>query len=342
MKAILFLLATQLGLVSLSSAQKKEKTERIIIQKKSDKPEKMVIEIDGDKVIVNGREVKEGDSNIVIKEFGERDIYMRMPQIEMKQFRNMQHNWEHMERNFQDRNRNFQRKMQNVQERIEKRVLLGVVTEKTDKGLKITEVSKESAAEAAGLQVGDIITKVDGKEMNETDQLIDVIRSHKNGDEITVEYLRDGKKKTTKASLKTMEVKEEFEFNWEPKEFPHFNMEGLKELELIGPHGFNDDHLFIFRKGPKLGATIQDTEDGKGVTVEEVEAESLAAKNGLQKGDRITEINGDKINNVADAREALNKGHDKSIWTIQVQRSGKPVTIEIKVPKKLNRADLKP
>jgi serine protease Do len=336
-------MAVSLGMVSLSSAQKREKTERIIIQKKGDKTEKMVIEIEGDKVKVNGKEVKEGDSNIVIKEFGDRDFYLRMPEIEMKQFRNLHRNWEQMGRLYQDRQRDFQHKMENVRERIAKRVLLGVVTEKTDKGLKITEVSKESAAEAAGLQMGDIITKVDGKEMKDTEQLIDVIRSHKDGDEINVEYLRDGKKKTTKATLKVMTAEVEADFIWEPNDFPQFKMEGLKELELMNPEGWNHDkNVFIFRKGPKLGATIQDTEDGKGVTIEEVEAESLASKNGLQKGDIITEINGQKINDVSDAKEALHKSPEKFNWTIQVLRNGKPVTVEIKIPKHLKKTDLEP
>jgi serine protease Do len=40
------------------------------------------------------------------------------------------------------------------------RALLGVVSEKNDNGAKITSVTKESAAEKAGLKKDDIITKV--------------------------------------------------------------------------------------------------------------------------------------------------------------------------------------
>ena len=48
-KFLLVMLALQVGVVFLSSAQKREQTERIIIQKKGNKPEKMIIEIDCDK-----------------------------------------------------------------------------------------------------------------------------------------------------------------------------------------------------------------------------------------------------------------------------------------------------
>jgi serine protease Do len=349
--ALLLVMALQLGMVSLSSAQKREKAERIIIQRKGDKPEKMVIEIDGNKVIVNGKEVKDGDSNIIIREFGDRDVFLRMPEFHsynfpnqrLHHYRDLQRNYERMGRTYQLHSGELQRKMHDVKERLEKRAFLGVSTDEVDKGLKITEVQKESAAAAAGLQEGDIITKVDNKEMKESEDLVETIRAHKPGDEVTIEYLRDGKKKTTKATLKSIQMFEEFKFNWEPKEFPQFNFEGLKELELITPHGFNgDNNVFMYRRGPKLGATIQDTEDGKGVTVEEVDADSPAAKSGLQKGDIITEINSQKINDIGDAREAIRSAGEKNTWSIQVLRGGKPVTIEVKFPKQLKKTELEP
>ena len=350
-QATLIMLALQLGLISLSSAQKREKNSRIIIEQKKEKPGKMIIEIEGDKVTVNGKEVKEGDSNFIIREMDERDVFLRMPRsynfsfphYDDQAFRNMNRAYERLGKVYQFRSGELQRKMQDVKERMEKRAFLGVSTDEAENGLKITEVQKESAADAAGLQEGDIITKVDGKDMKENDDLVETIRAHKPGDEVTIDYLRDGKKKTTKATLKSMEMMEELRFNWEPKELPQFNFDGLRELEFITPHGFNEDrNVFMFRKGPKLGATIQDTEDGKGVTVEEVEADAPAAKSGLQKGDIITDINGKKIADVNDAREAIRNSKDKYLWSIQVVRNGKPVTIEVKIPKELKKTELEP
>ena len=350
--AVLLIMALQLGMVSLSSAQKREKTERIIIQKKGDKTEKTVIEIDGEKVKVNGKEIKEGDKdgNIIIREFDDKDVYLHMPHVYERMMPLLQNelmlkqrDWQHKSQEWERKSRELERKMENIKLKMEKRAFLGVSTDEVDKGLKITELQKESAADAAGLKEGDIITKVDGKEMKESEQLVEAIRAHKPGDEVTIEYLRDGKKKSTKATLKSIQMVEDFKFNWEPKEFPQFNFEGLKEMELMTPHGFGgDNNIFMFHRGPKLGATIQDTEDGKGVTVEEVDADSPAAKNGLQKGDVITEINGQKISNVGDARDAVRDAKDKSVWTIKAERSGKPVTIEVKIPKELKKTELKP
>lgn len=348
-KAALLLLALQSGVGSLSFAQKREKAERIIIQKKGDKTEKTVIEIDGDKVKVNGKEIKEGDKdgNIIIREFDDKDVYLHMPRVYermmpllQEELMLKQRDWQHKSKQWEQKSRELERRMEGMKLKMEKRAFLGVGTDEVSNGLKITEVSNESAADAAGLKEGDIITKVDGKEMKESEQLVEAIRSHKPGDEVTIDYLRDGKKQTTKATLKSLSMPESFQFRMDPIEIPDFQFDGLREMRIMPP--FGGEGFQFYKRGPKLGATIQDTEDGKGVTVDEVDADSPAAKNGLQKGDVITEINGKAINNVGDAREAMREATDKNTWSIKVQRGGKPVTIEVKIPKELKKAELEP
>jgi serine protease Do len=349
LRATLLIMALQLGMVSLSSAQKKEKSERIIIRKTPGKDEKMVIEIDGNKVKVNGKEVTDSDSNVIIREYGDYDAYLRMPKIYERtmpqvyeKFRYNHDNWERMGREIEIKTHDLERKLHGLKFKMDRQAFLGVGTDETDKGLKITEVQKESAAATAGLQEGDIITKVDGKEMKEGKQLVEVIRAHKPGDDVAIEYLRDGKKKTTKAILKSIQMPESFHFKMDPIEIPEFHFEGLREMRVMPPFG-NDENVFRWHsRGPKLGATIEDTEDGNGVTVQEVDAESPAAKNGLQKGDVITNINGKKIADVGDAREAMQESSGKNTWNIQVLRGGKSITMEIKIPKELKKAELEP
>jgi serine protease Do len=351
-RALLLAFALQLGMVSLSFAQTKEKSERIIIQKKPGKSEKMVIEIDGNKVKINGKEVTDGDSNVIIREYGDKDIYLRMPKLYERmlplaneEFRMRHGEWERLGHEYVFKHRDLEKKLEGLKLKMEKKAFLGVGTDEVEKGLKITELQKESAASAAGLEEGDIITKVDGKEMKEGKQLVEVIRGHKPGDEVAIEYLRDDKKKTTKATLKSIQMPENFNFKMDPIEipaFPEFHFEGLHELRRLPYERYNNDVNIFYRRGPKLGATIQDTDDGKGVTVEDVDAESPAAKSGIQKGDIITQINGKAVNDVGDAREAMREATNKNVWNIQLQRGGKPVTIEVKIPKDLKKADLEP
>lgn len=63
------------------------------------------------------------------------------------------------------------------------------------KGVWVTEVTEESAAEAAGIKVGDIIVKFDGQRISSNSDLLDTIQYFKAGETvtITVKRARDGK-----------------------------------------------------------------------------------------------------------------------------------------------------
>lgn len=70
-------------------------------------------------------------------------------------------------------------------------------------GAVVSEVTGGSAAEAAGLQSGDVITRVDEQEVTSADSLIAIIRSYRPGDEVTVTFQRDGEEQTTTAMLES-------------------------------------------------------------------------------------------------------------------------------------------
>ena len=58
-----------------------------------------------------------------------------------------------------------------------------------------------SAAEELGLQEGDVVTSVDGTAITSPDDLGTAIRKHEVGDEIKVEWLRDGESQSGTAKL---------------------------------------------------------------------------------------------------------------------------------------------
>jgi putative serine protease PepD len=79
---------------------------------------------------------------------------------------------------------------------------LGVgVAEVEGGGAAITAVTVNSAAAKAGLQKGDIVKQVNGKAINDSDDLVAVIQAGKVGDQVTVVYTRDGVQKTATATL---------------------------------------------------------------------------------------------------------------------------------------------
>lgn len=56
-------------------------------------------------------------------------------------------------------------------------------------------------ADKAGVKPGDIITKVDGSDVNQTNSLISLLGKHKVGDSVTLTIVRDGKTQTLMATL---------------------------------------------------------------------------------------------------------------------------------------------
>ena len=94
-----------------------------------------------------------------------------------------------------------------------KKAFLGVVGEtltpamaqannaKKAKGVLISEVTKGSAAEKAGLQAGDIITYLNKEDMETMEELQNTIAAMIVGDKVTVKYLRNGKTKKAETTL---------------------------------------------------------------------------------------------------------------------------------------------
>lgn len=68
-------------------------------------------------------------------------------------------------------------------------------------GVAVTSVYKNTAAAAAGLQTGDVITKVDGKDMTSPSDVSIAVSSKNAGDTISITYVRNGQETTTNAVL---------------------------------------------------------------------------------------------------------------------------------------------
>jgi serine protease Do len=71
--------------------------------------------------------------------------------------------------------------------------LAGYFGLKDGAGLLINRLTKDGPAEKAGLQVGDVIFKADGKRVDSVAALGAVVQTKKKGDKVKIEYMRDKK-----------------------------------------------------------------------------------------------------------------------------------------------------
>jgi serine protease Do len=285
--------------------------ETIILKKKKNDTEKMTIVIDGDKITLNGKP---------IEEINDRDIEILKGNADNIQLR-----------------KKFMSPLVLNKDALVKanKAFLGVTTEKDDKGAKIAEVAKESAAEKIGLKKDDIITKVGTTKIETPEDLSKAIGTYQPNDEVVISFLRNGKEQKLTPKLQANKNMETKIFKFKNDDY-NFEMPELsKELN----RNFNEN-VFNNNRKPKLGLTIQDIEDSNGAKVTAVEENSIAAKAGLLKDDIVTKINAAEIKNVDDLRSALKDIKEGDIISLQYKRNSISNTIEIKFPKKLKTANL--
>ncbi|NCI47591.1 PDZ domain-containing protein [Sediminibacterium soli] len=292
---------------------KKEKEESITIRKKPGAKEKTTIVIDGDEITVNGKplsELKDSDVEVLRNHAGpDAPIFGRMAPMGggAKMFGN----------GFAFGNK----------------AVLGVNSKKDEKGARIVSVEKESAAEKAGLKQDDIITRVGDTKISGSDDLYEAIGKHDPEDKVSITYLRDGKETTASATLGRNRTNGRvFNFNSNDLE-PNFNfnmppLRGLEDMEWNG-----------LRK-PRLGMTIQDVPEGKGVKITDVDDASAAEKAGLKKEDLITDINGKIISSVDELKNNIRDLKEGDSVKVTYQRAGKSQTATISFPRKLKMAEL--
>jgi len=304
-----------------SSNKKEDKKEIVIEEKSTGKTEKMVIVIDGDKITINGKPANsyKGNKHIVIDD----DIAINGDEV-------------HIPRKGRIYMRGFEGS---------NRAVLGVVTEKADKGVKVKEVVKSSAAEKAGLKEGDVITNVNGKEIKAHEDLVATIDKLKPDDVVNVTYLRNGKSQKVKATLGKSE--DEMAMAWKMDKDNHnyrFRME--PPTAMVSPHPpkpyiFNDGDMWMFRSDrPRYGMSIEDNADGDGVKITGVDSGSNAMKAGIRENDIITEVEGKPIKGTDELREALDDMEDKSSFNVKLLRNGTTENITLRVPKVIKKADL--
>lgn len=91
---------------------------------------------------------------------------------------------------------------------------------------------------------------------------------------------------------------------------------------------------------PKLGLSVQDTDDGKGVKIINVDEESNAEKAGVKEEDVITSINDKEVNSADEVAKIVKENKDKTTLKLKVIRDGKTQDINVRMPRKLKTADL--
>jgi len=157
------------------------------------------------------------------------------------------------------------------------------------KGCLVGDVNHDGPADKAGIKRGDVITKFNGTEVENSVQLRNLVAEAEPGSDANVRILRDGKERDIVVKLgerpKNLAANSTGEASEDKSSAEKFGL-AVQELSASAEKslGFHDEH---------------------GVLVSSVKPESPADEAGIQKNDLIKEVNRAPIRSVEDFRKAF-------------------------------------
>lgn len=170
----------------------------------------------------------------------------------------------------------------------------------TVKGVYVAKITDGSAAEEAGLEQGDVITKIDEKEVGKMSELQEQIAQHKPGDKVKITYLRNKKEKAVNVTLRNAQG----------------TTKVMQEVDLdqmgVSMQPVSDEQKTSFNLS--YGLEISAIRRGKMMEA------------GATKGTIILEVNDRKMQTVEDWVEvvkAANQSKDRVLWIKAIKPSGR-------------------
>ena len=177
-------------------------------------------------------------------------------------------------------------------------------------GALINDIVKDSPAEKAGLERGDVILKVDDKEVKDVGHLQYLIASKDVGDKVALEILREGKTKTIKLTLEQM-----------PDDADKM-ISGTAKEDNIEKYGINVSNIT-----PELTEKFDLDKDDTGIVVTATEKESS-----FKVGDIIQRVDNKKVKDVDEFKKQLDK-IDKEYFLVLIKRDGNTFFLTIETQK---------
>jgi serine protease Do len=222
-----------------------------------------------------------------------------------------------------------------------------------ERGVVLGRIAPESPASKSGLRENDVVTEINGQQVEGAMQFRRMIREIPAGRNVQLTVWRDGH--TQKINV-TLGKAEELRQNMTrvapgmPGTFA-FRMPNLPEMpdlpevaEIPEMPSMEGNGLMLYAGRPRLGIDAEDlagqlgsffgAPDGEGILVRSVNSGSPAEKAGVKAGDVITSLNGERIRSVGDLRQKLAAQHgekDKDAENKDKESKDKSRTVKLGV-----------
>ncbi len=148
---------------------------------------------------------------------------------------------------------------------------------KAGEGVWVNSVFEGDPAHQAGIRTGDVILRIGGTTVDTPGRMIRLIGAFSPGQSVSLDILREGKRKVITVILKK---------------------------QKSGPQKVFKNSLQDIDE-PSLGLEVESLGDGKGIIVSRIYSGSAADEQGLKVGDRIEAVNGRKISKAIEFIDTL-------------------------------------
>lgn len=160
-------------------------------------------------------------------------------------------------------------------------------------GAVVTQVEPGSPGSKAGLQIGDVITEIDGRKVTSAGELQAVVGEKQPGTTLQLSVLRSGKSITVPVTLENMNKSDD----------ESADNSGHAEGKLRWGISLGD-------LTPSTRQQLQTPDGMQGAVVEDVKPGSAADNAGVQRGDVILEVDRHKVESAADVKRELSNVPD--------------------------------
>jgi len=196
-----------------------------------------------------------------------------------------------------------------------------------NKGEFVQAVEPGAAAAKAGIKAGDVVVKVDGKEVTNDQTLSYLVANTQPGSRIAIELIREGKRLTVMATVAKRPSEEELaqqSFDSEQGDNPNqFNRPPEKQGDGVAEKALG---LSLLPLTPQIARQLGASEDTKGLVINAVDPSSDAGQKGLQRGDIVLTANYREVTSIAAIEDAVRqaKSAGRDALLLRVQRRGQP------------------
>lgn len=219
---------------------------------------------------------------------------------------------------------------------------LGVSIAENEEGkVEIVNIERESPAEIAELEKGDLILEFDGKKITSTQMLVDEVRKRKPGESVDLKIERKGKEKDIKVKLgeySEKDIKRELEIKF-PQLFPPKPPKAPEPPEVKSP--FEEFLPRVWESRKYIGVYLEElnrglseffgVEEGAGLLVSKVDDDSPAQKAGLKVGDVIVKADEKRMGSVRELSELIQDKKEGDTIEIEFIRDKKKKTVKVEI-----------